>query len=100
MSGDLREPAEAGRDALKQEMLDALGMDPLRDWDDVVNAARCIRAERDAANATITRVREDLVAAFHNSGASDKKWLDGIEAHVKRAIVMLGRALDASGGAG
>lgn len=32
----------------KATLLDALGMDPLRDWDDIANAARGIRRERDA----------------------------------------------------
>ena len=33
-------------DAHRPALLDALGMDPLRDWDDIVNAARCLVKER------------------------------------------------------
>jgi len=41
----------------KNELLDALGMDRTRDWDDIRNAARGIRKERDAQAAAIEQVR-------------------------------------------
>jgi hypothetical protein len=39
--------AERRLDDRKADLLDALGMDPMRDWDDIVNATRCLREQRD-----------------------------------------------------
>ncbi|MEH0627787.1 hypothetical protein [Streptomyces stelliscabiei] len=39
-------------------LTDALGMDGARDWDDIRNAARGLRAERDARTAIVQRVRD------------------------------------------
>ncbi|MEV7975436.1 hypothetical protein [Streptomyces sp. NPDC086519] len=41
----------------KNELLDALGMDRTRDWDDIRNAAAGLRKERDAQAEAIERVR-------------------------------------------
>ncbi|WP_309049112.1 hypothetical protein [Streptomyces sp.] len=41
----------------KALLTDALGMDRLRDWDDIRNAAAGLRQERDAQAAAIERVR-------------------------------------------
>ncbi|WP_194235936.1 hypothetical protein [Streptomyces acidicola] len=41
----------------KRELTDALGMDRTRDWDDIRNAARGLRKERDAQAEAIERVR-------------------------------------------
>ncbi|MFE5368197.1 hypothetical protein [Streptomyces mirabilis] len=43
----------------KTALLDALGMDHARDWDDIRNAAAGIRKERDAQAAAIERVRQE-----------------------------------------
>ena len=42
----------------RQELTNALGMDRLRDWDDIRNAAAALRKERDAQAAAIERVRD------------------------------------------
>jgi hypothetical protein len=42
----------------KNELLDALGMDRTRDWDDIRNAARGLRKQRDAQAEAIERVRQ------------------------------------------
>lgn len=42
----------------KNELLDALGMDRTRDWDDIRNAAAGVRKERDAQAQVIERVRK------------------------------------------
>ncbi|MGW0586083.1 hypothetical protein ACWD25_61915 [Streptomyces sp. NPDC002920] len=44
--------------ARKPALTDALGMDRLRDWDDIVNAARGLRRERDSLAAALERVRD------------------------------------------
>ncbi|MDX2697105.1 hypothetical protein [Streptomyces ipomoeae] len=41
----------------KDALTEALGMDRLRDWDDIVNAARGLRKERDAQADALERVR-------------------------------------------
>lgn len=41
----------------KAVLLDALGMDRVRDWDDIVNSARGLRAVHAAGEAAIERVR-------------------------------------------
>jgi hypothetical protein len=41
----------------KNELLDALGMDRTRDWDDIRNAAAGIRKERDAQSKALERLR-------------------------------------------
>ncbi|MEI5032393.1 hypothetical protein RB201_04130 [Streptomyces sp. S1A(2023)] len=41
----------------KAAITDALGMDRLRDWDDIRNAARGLRRERDAQAETLERIR-------------------------------------------
>ncbi|MDX5563753.1 hypothetical protein PYK79_10860 [Streptomyces sp. ID05-04B] len=41
----------------KQELTNALGMDRLRDWDDIHNAAAGIRKQRDAQAAEVERLR-------------------------------------------
>lgn len=41
----------------KNDLTDALGMDPLRDWDDIRNAAAGLRKERDAQAETLERMR-------------------------------------------
>jgi hypothetical protein len=43
----------------KNELLDALGMDRTRDWDDIRNATRGLRHERDAQADTLERVRQE-----------------------------------------
>jgi hypothetical protein len=48
----------------KQELLKALGMDPLRDWDDIRNAAAGIRKDRDFAVATRQQYAEERDAAI------------------------------------
>lgn len=45
------------RDAHKTALTDALGMDRLRDWDDIINAARGLRREHDHQRAAIDAVR-------------------------------------------
>jgi hypothetical protein len=42
----------------KNELLDALGMDHTRDWDDIRNAAAGIRKKSDVQGAAIERVRQ------------------------------------------
>jgi hypothetical protein len=42
----------------KHELADALGIDRLRDWDDIRNAATGLRRERDAQAAAAQRVRD------------------------------------------
>lgn len=42
----------------KDELLDALGMDRTRDWDDIRNAATGIRKQRDTQAEAIERVRQ------------------------------------------
>jgi hypothetical protein len=42
----------------RDELADALGMDRLRDWDDIRNAATGIRKQRDSQAAAIERVRQ------------------------------------------
>jgi hypothetical protein len=54
-----------------------------------------VEAGRAALKAAIEQVRSDLIAAQRSTGAADEEWLNGIQAHVKRAVVMLGVALDA-----
>lgn len=56
--------------ARKPALTDALGMDRLRDWDDIVNAARGLRKERDAQSNALERVRSlsehpDIMDAKH-----------------------------------
>ncbi|MFF0588415.1 hypothetical protein ACFYWD_20860 [Streptomyces sp. NPDC003781] len=55
------EEAEAIRKRVSKEqktaLTDALGMDRLRDWDDILNAARGIRTQRDAQAETLEQVR-------------------------------------------
>ncbi|WP_206602759.1 hypothetical protein [Streptomyces sp. M41(2017)] len=41
----------------KRELTDALGMDPLRDWDDIRNAAAAIRKERNMQAEELERLR-------------------------------------------
>lgn len=41
----------------KQELADALGMDRLRDWDDIRNAAAALLRDRDEQNAELERLR-------------------------------------------
>ncbi|MFF8299575.1 hypothetical protein ACF07M_30005 [Streptomyces globisporus] len=41
----------------KAAITDALGLDRLRDWDDIRNAARGLRRERDAQAQTLERIR-------------------------------------------
>ncbi|MCM8552327.1 hypothetical protein [Streptomyces sp. STCH 565 A] len=56
------EEAEAVRKRVAKEqkaaLTDALGMDRLRDWDDILNAARGLRTRRDAQAEAIDRVRD------------------------------------------
>jgi hypothetical protein len=56
------EKAEAVRKRVAKEqkavLTDALGMDRLRDWDDIVNAARGLRKERDTRTAIVQRIRD------------------------------------------
>lgn len=56
-----RELADLHRshDAHKADILDALGMECTRDWDDIRNAAAGIRKQRDAQNEAIERVRRE-----------------------------------------
>jgi hypothetical protein len=54
----------------KAALLDALGMDRTRDWDDIRNAAAALRKERDAQVETLERVRNlpeqpDVMDAQH-----------------------------------
>ncbi|MET9909695.1 hypothetical protein ABZZ74_23320 [Streptomyces sp. NPDC006476] len=49
----------------KNELLDALGMDRTRDWDDIRNAAAGLRNQRDAQGAAIERVRQLHKPVFH-----------------------------------
>ncbi|WP_109030151.1 hypothetical protein [Streptomyces rubrogriseus] len=55
------EEAEAIRKRVSKEqkaaLTDALGMDGIRDWDDILNAARGLRTQRDAQAEAIERVR-------------------------------------------
>ncbi|MGV9588277.1 hypothetical protein [Streptomyces tendae] len=55
------EEAEAIRKRVSKEqkaaLTDALGMDRLRDWDDILNAARGLRTQHDAQAEAIERVR-------------------------------------------
>lgn len=56
----LRPVLEAPPDDLPSRrvaLLDALGLDPARDWDDIVNVARGLRKGRDARAAVLERVR-------------------------------------------
>ncbi|MBO2461649.1 hypothetical protein [Actinomadura violacea] len=48
-------------DARKAALLEALHMAPTRDWDDIVNAARCLRAERDELRRCIGAALPGLV---------------------------------------
>jgi hypothetical protein len=48
----------AQRRSFVARLADALGMDPLRDWDDIVNAARGLRRDRDDQHAAVEAVRE------------------------------------------
>jgi hypothetical protein len=45
------------RDAIRIDLLAALGMNALRDWDDAVNVAKGIRKERDALRAEVQALR-------------------------------------------
>lgn len=55
------EEAEAIRKRVSKEqkaaLTDALGMDRLRDWDDILNAARGLREQRDAQAEELQRLR-------------------------------------------
>jgi hypothetical protein len=43
----------------KASITDALGMDRLRDWDDILNAAAGLRRQRDAQAEALERVRQE-----------------------------------------
>lgn len=54
---ELDEAPKAGQDQRKAALANALGMDPLRDWDDIYNAAAGLRRDRDIQAEAIERVR-------------------------------------------
>lgn len=59
-AADLEEAAAVRKRVSKEQkaaLTDALGMDRLRDWDDILNAARGLRTQRDAQAEAIERVR-------------------------------------------
>ena len=53
----------------KRELLEALGVDRTRDWDDIRNAARGLRQERDAQAEALERVRNLHRPVEHNGQA-------------------------------
>jgi hypothetical protein len=55
---DRLERERENRDSRKAALTDALGMDRLRDWDDIVNAARGLRKDRDAQRDQLQRASE------------------------------------------
>lgn len=55
----------------KQELADALGMDRLRDWDDIRNAAAGLRKDRDSRAATTEKIRQ-----IHTKTLQDDRYED------------------------
>jgi hypothetical protein len=51
----------------KNELLEALGMDHTRDWDDIRNAAAGLRKQRDAQGAAIEHVRQLHKPVIHRN---------------------------------
>jgi hypothetical protein len=68
------EKSEGARASLNQHkvaLLDALGMDRTRDWDDIRNAARALRKQRDELTSTSERVRQ-----IHHRQLQDDRYED------------------------
>lgn len=78
-------------DAHKVALLDALGMDRTRDWDDIRNAAAGLRKQRDEQAEAVERVRnlpdqpQDASAEYENPNAYLLGYLNATR-EAKRAI--------------
>lgn len=64
----------------KHELLDALGMDHTRDWDDIRNAARGLRRERDAQGEALEQVRAARERIARSRGVDAIWCLDQLDA--------------------
>src|ERR1041385_1690679 len=71
----------------KNELADALGMDRTRDWDDIRNAARGLRKDRDAKAEAIERVRTTPTEpeVMNSEQESPHVWMHGYRCGVLAA---------------
>lgn len=73
----------------KNQLLDALGMDHTRDWDDIRNAARGLRKKSDDQAAKIERIIRLPETPQQGAGFETDDYLKGYQAAIRRTLAAL-----------